>query len=246
MVDLSTLLDAYTVRARLLPGLLTVLPVAVTVYAWEPGNTLGWNGLGALLTGLGGTYLLSFIARDRGKAAEARLYKKWGGRPTELALMHSGNMHPTLRVRRHAAIRRLYPDVVIPTAAEEAGDRDAAYAQFSAIVVLLLGHAKNKAKYPLVFEENCNYGFRRNMYGMRLIGLSVASICATALGFSIYRLMSSPQIVPVISLVLEAANVVMILVWLFWVNEAAVRRGTDVYADRFFEILDMLSATYVK
>ena len=65
-------------------------------------------------------------------------------------------------------------------------------------------------KFPLVFEENCNYGFRRNMYGMRLIGLSVASICATALGFSIYRLTSSHQFVPVISLVLEAANVVMI------------------------------------
>ena len=141
--------------------------------------------------------------------------------------MHSGNMHPTLRARRHAAIRRLYPGVAIPTAAEEAVDRDAAYAQFSAVVVLLLGHAKNKAKFPLVFEENCNYGFRRNMYGMRLIGLSVASICATALGFSIYRLTSSHQFVPVISLVLEAANVVMILVWLFWVNEAAVRRGAD-------------------
>ena len=29
---------------------------------------------------------------------------------------------------------------------------------------------------------------------------------------------------------------------LFWVNEAAVRRGTDVYADRFFDILDTFSA----
>lgn len=241
-MDVSTLLDAYTVRARLVPGLLTVLPAAVTVYAWEPGNTLDWNGLGALLTGLGGTYLLSFIARDRGKAAEARLYRKWGGRPTELALMHSGNMHPTLRVRRHAAIRKLYPDVAIPTAAEETGDRDAAYAQFNAIVVLLLGHAKDKTKYPLVFEENCNYGFRRNMYGMRLIGLSIASICGAALGVSIYGLMSAHEVVPVIVWVFEVANVVMILIWVFWVKEAAVRRGSDVYADRFFEMLDMLSA----
>jgi len=152
--------------------------------------------------------------------------------------MHSGDMNATLRGRRHAAIRSLYPDVKIPTPAEEAADRDAAYTQLNAIVVLLLGRAKDKARYPLVFEENCNYGFRRNLYGMRWIGFAVALICAAALGLWLYLLFSSHQPVPVITPFLEAVNVAMMPVWLFWVNEAAVRRGADLYADRFFEMLD--------
>src|SRR5437899_225369 len=101
-MDISKLVDAYTARARLLPGLLVVLPVAVTVYAWDPGNALGWNGLGGVITASGGTFLLSFLARDLGKNAEERLFKKWGGRPTEVMLMHSGPMESVLRARRHA------------------------------------------------------------------------------------------------------------------------------------------------
>lgn len=237
-MDVSKLVDAYTARARLLPGLLTVLPIAVTVYAWEPGNALGWNGLGGLLTGFGGTILLSFIARDLGKRAEDRLYRKWGGRPSELMLMHSGPMAPVLRARRHAAIRALFPDVPVPTAAEEAAERGAAQDRFRAITTLLIGRSRNKEKHPLLFEENCNYGFRRNMYGMRWLGVATAAVTTLALGLQIYTLFLRREHLAVMSLALEAVNGGMLLVWIFWVNEQTVQKGAELYAERLFETLD--------
>jgi hypothetical protein len=243
-MDFSKFIDAYTARARLLPALLLVLPLAVTVYAWEPGNALGWNGLGGLIVASGGTILLSFIARDMGKDAEVKLFKKWGGGPSDLLLMHSGDMDPTLRDRRHAAIRTLWPDVPVPTVAEEATDRNAVYARFGAIVKLIIARSRDKARYALLFEENCNYGFRRNMFGVRWLGFSIAAICSVALGLQLYILFSSHERLAVLSLGLELVNVAMLIVWPLWANEESVRRGADLYNDRLFETLDMVPAQY--
>ena len=237
-MDFLKLVDAYTARARLLPGLLTVLPIAAIVYAWDPGNPLGWNGFGALITGFGGTILLSFVARDLGKEAEKRLYKKWGGRPTELTIMYSGSMDSMLRTRRHAAIHVLFPGVVIPSAEEEADDRDAVYQRFTAITKLLIARARDKAQFPLLFEGLCNYGFRRNMYGMRWIGMSIAGIASVALGLQVLGLFASHSRLSVLSLAIEAVNLAMLIAWISWVNEKAVRKGSDLYADRLFETLD--------
>jgi hypothetical protein len=240
-VDLSKFVDAYTMRARLAPGLLTVLPIAVTVFAWTPGGLLDWNTLGAVITGCGGTLLISFLARDLGKAAEDRLYKKWGGRPTEMALMHSGSMDPALRHRRHAALCSLFPDVPVPTAAEESQDFGSAYRRFTTLTNLAISRYRTqKDKYPLVFEENCNYGFRRNMHGMRPIGIAVAAISSIALGLQLFAAASLHHRVPVIALGLEAVNLAMLVVWVFWANEAAVRKGADLYANRLFETLDLV------
>jgi hypothetical protein len=240
-VDISKLVDAYTTRARIIPGLLAVLPLAITVYAWKPGDLLDWNSLGGIIAAFGGTILLAFIARDLGKAAEDRLYKKWGGRPTELLMMHSGPVDRALRARRHAALRVLFPDVPVPTAAEEVADRDAVYQRFTTFTTLIITRYRTiKDKYPLVFEENCTYGFRRNMYGLRPIGVAVSAITSIALALALFIGFSSHDPVPVIALALEAVNVVMFLIWMAWVNEDAVRKSADLYASRLFETLDRL------
>ena len=236
------LVDEYTARARILPGLLAVLPIAVTIYAWDPGNAFGWDRLGGLLSGFGGTILLAFIARDLGKRAEERLYKKWGGRPTEQMLMHSGPIEPTLRARRHRAIDTLFPDLTVPTMAEEADDQAATHARFHSITELLIGRARaNKKDYPLVFEENCNYGFRRNMYGMRWLGFAIALVGSIVLGVQIYIHISTRELVATLTIVFEAVNIASCLVWVFWVNEKAVRKGAELYAARLLETLDTVS-----
>jgi hypothetical protein len=238
-LDVSKYIDAYTARARLLPGLLAVLPMAVTCYAWNPGKILDWNALGAIIVGFGGTILLAFIARDLGANAQERLYKKWGGRPTELLLMHSGEMEPALRARRHDALRKCFKDVPLPTAEEEARDREPQMKRWKALTQLMISRYREQAdKYPLVFEENCNYGMRRNMYGLRPLGIAVSLITAIALGLQLYGKFSGHEPVPPVSIGMEAVNIVMFFAWIFWANESAVKKGAYLYAERLFETLD--------
>lgn len=238
-LDVSKYLDAYTVRARLIPGLLAALPIAVTCYAWNPGKILDWNALGAIIVGFGGTILLAFIARDLGKEAEDRLYAKWRGRPTELLLMHSGDMEPELRARRHDALRKFFKDVPLPTVEEEATNRAGAMRRWKTLTQLLISRCREQAdKYPLVFEENSNYGMRRNMYGLRPIGIAVSLITTVALGLQLFGKFFAHEMVPPVSLGMEAVNVAMLLAWVFWATESTVRKGAYLYAERLFETLD--------
>jgi hypothetical protein len=228
----------------LIPGLLAALPLAITVYAWRPGDLLDWNSLGGIIAGFGGTILMSFIARDLGKAAEDRLCSEWGGRPTELLLMNSGVADPALRARWHSALAELFPDVLVPAAAEEAADRDNAYRRFTTLTTLVITRYRaTKDKYPLVFEENCNYGFRRNMFGLRPIGFATSAIASIALGLALLIKFSSHEHVAAIAIALEAVNVIMLLIWIFWVSEATVRKGADLYAARLFETIGVPNAS---
>ena len=165
------------------------------------------------------------------------------GPTLEALLMHSGPMESALRTRRHAALRESFPDMPIPTATEEANDRAGAYARLRSITTLLIGRARRrKTDYPLVFEENCNYGFRRNMFGMYWIGVAIAGICSISLGLKLYIQFSSREPLTVIALAFEAVNVGMLLVWIFWVNEKMVRKGAELYAERLLETLDTVSS----
>ena len=55
-------------------------------------------------------------------------------------------------------------------------------------------------KFPLVYEENCNYGFRRNMFGLRPIGIAVSVIAAVALGLALFITFSAHEGIPTIAI----------------------------------------------
>jgi len=64
----------------------------------------------------------------------------------------------------------------MPTATEEAAAPTDADVTYSSAVRWLREHARDKATYPLVFEENVNYGFRRNMLAAKSVALALIAI----------------------------------------------------------------------
>ena len=75
-------IDVYSFRARFIPALISVLPVAITVVTFYADAMSWWTPLWATITAFGGTFLVSEIGRDSGKKKEPRLYQEWGGKPT--------------------------------------------------------------------------------------------------------------------------------------------------------------------
>jgi len=95
-------------------------------------------------------------------------------------------------------------------------------------------------KFPLVFEENCNYGFRRNLFGLRSLGLSIATLGTAAIAVLIFghlrsRVPLTPLIIP-----FGLINAIALLLWLFWIKADWVRISADAYAERLLETLDDL------
>jgi hypothetical protein len=169
-------IDAYTARARLAPTLITALP-AVALLAGgllAPGQVarLGSAAIGAVLV------LASHLARDAGRRHEERLWQSWGGAPTLRRLRFRGGGHPTQVAALHARIEHVLGPP-LPDADAEDADPDGADAAYNDAVRRLRNRVRgDRQHFPLVFEENVNYGFRRNLRGLKPWGLGIAPLCS--------------------------------------------------------------------
>jgi hypothetical protein len=66
MININ-LFDHYSIRARLQPALVALLPSAIAVFAWTGPGVKWQSALWTLLGTGGGTYFLAILARNAGK-----------------------------------------------------------------------------------------------------------------------------------------------------------------------------------
>jgi len=236
---LARSLDTYSRRARLEPALLTVLPVGLAVIAWFPSALTSWGVFLGILTSAGGTALLSQVARDRGKKKEVELFQSWGGKPTTVRLRHRDCHNAVLLGRRHQKLQKLLASK-IPNSAEEAENSAHADAVYDSCVARLIEKTRDRKKFPLVFDENCSYGFRRNLWGMKPIGvlLAMLGLLASIARLSLdYYQHTSPT---PFSIAAAAVNLVLLLGWTLWFTPGWVRIAADAYAERLLASLETL------
>lgn len=251
MKVLPNLFDSYSRQARLFPALLTIFSPLLTVLAWFPALLLTSLGstLLTLATSCGLLYFMSSLARTRGKTTETRLLKEWGGWPTTHALRHRGRLDVHTRQRYHKFLAAHVPDLKIPTAVEaEPKKADAVYAS----AIKWLKERTRGGSFTLVEKENAQYGFRRNLRGMRSIGLALA---LAALAISLVAITASLPDLPrlatvenykVLALIPSSVwaaltvDTLAILVFLFVVTDQWVLNGGEQYADAILTACDQL------
>ena len=162
-----------------MPALLTLLPLAALVFVLVPSEWRLNAGLLAIIGTGGGTAFLSQVVRDRGRAKQQQLWGTWGGPPTTRLLRRSeAPGHPS-RDRWRSRLQRVTGDP-LPTKEDERSDPEDADARYAAAVGVLREATRDRARFPLVAAENANYGFRRNLWGLKPWGVTVA--LASALG----------------------------------------------------------------
>lgn len=174
------LLDTYELKARLSPGFLAILPIAFS------GATLGLEQYpaiaigGGLLTAAGATYLLSVIAAHFGRRDQERLWKRWGGRPTtQLLRYHDGAVNPTQRDIWRKALEAVTGVGLLSESAEAADPRTAQEAiEASSDQVRYLAQDR---RFTTLASENAQYGFERNLLGLRWVGRGVSLGCLIGL-----------------------------------------------------------------
>ena len=127
------------------------------------------------------------LARDAGKLIEPGLFEQWGGRPSIQRLRFRGKNNPRAVERRHEQLERV-TGWRLPSADEEDGDPDAADAEYADALCSLRDLTRDREQFRLLFEENMNYGFWRNLLGLRRwgivisIGTVITAGCIFALG----------------------------------------------------------------
>ena len=242
LADMGIGMDQYDRNARLKPALLVILPAALAVLALAPDAVLGWSGGIALIFQLGGSFLLAQIVGDIGKKKEPKLFEYFGGRPAELLLSHKHAPNKVVLAERHRRLAKLFPKSKIPTADAETKDPKGALDIYTACVDKIRGMARaDKVKFPDVHRENIHYGFRRNLWRLKLYGIAITAVAAIAVCAEMAGRLMSHEPVYFAQPVIVVINLMMLLVWIFVVTRAWVKRAAMLYAERLLETLDVLA-----
>jgi len=235
-------LDTYTRRARLSAALVVVLPLALSTLMFFPNEFTLLGVIVSLLVCCGGTALLAQVGRDMGKGKEENLFTSWdGGKPTTRILRHRTAPNLMVLAQRHKKLQELLPDLSIPTEADEAANPKKADEAYEVCIALLRGKTRDKKKFPLVFEENCNYGFRRNLWGMKPIGVAISVLgFLLAGGVIVAKFWFLKSSIPPLAIMCGIVNFLLLILWIFLFTPAWVKVPADAYAERLLESCENL------
>jgi len=242
---LAKVTDPYERQARLYPALLAGLPVIVMATALYGTNSV-ITAAGSVAASCGVLYLLANIARERGKRLEPMLFESWGGKPTTQLLRHRDRTVEGPTKQRYHRFLAGKVRLEFPVEAAEAANPVFADEVYQSSIRWLLNHTRDKKNFALLFEENIAYGFRRNSYALKNIGI------VTSIG-SLFWVLLSQQIIsrsPKGNLLLHlataspaaviclAVSVMMLLVWVLFFNERVVKSAAFNYAESLLRACD--------
>ena len=252
MTFLTSFVDGYDLRARLIPALLVIVPVPVTVVCLASTPSKVATSVLSILVASGASFALSRVARNAGKRVEPSLFRRWGGAPTTQLLRHANStIDPITKARYHTVLSKGIGQAM-PSVAEERGDQHAADRIYSAAVIWLIGRTRDAKRFPLVFKENVSYGFHRNAFGMRPLGIvvSIAAVLATLLVAGVLRftqpliLPPDAQAVTVERLISLAVALTMVAAWGVVFREGSVKSAAFAYGIRLLEACDNLASSH--
>ncbi|MEX0643590.1 MAG: hypothetical protein WD468_12880 [Pirellulales bacterium] len=223
---MSVLPDQYVRKARLYVTVLLVLPAALAVVCvagetvLETSTSLGKVAAGSTLVGLvvGSLLMLAEQVARAGRKQQPYLFHKWGGPPLSEAIHGRGDLEHRESWQR---IRQFLADQVGGEAGNDPKSRD--------LESELKELTRDKAKFGMVFHENCNFGFRRNLYGVKPWGFGSAATAIVVGGLFLFSQLGQPQsaVLPWLTLIV---GLVALLLW-SCVTPMFVRHAASAYVD---------------
>ena len=240
MKAIKQFFDEYSFKARVKPAFCLVAPLVLTVLVWLE-ESRSWGG--ASLTFLTSFGILTFAANQLstfGNRLQTKLFQQWGGAPTTIALRHrDSQIDKYTKERYFEFLSEKISNFRILTAEEEAANPHDADELYKSAGNYLREKTRDTKKYSLIFKENINYGFSRNLCAAKPFGI-VFTLVALCINFyfiwqtcfanneqhSIQCFMSIPFVQIGATLIVLFA----LFMWMFYVNKNWVKIRGFCYA----------------
>lgn len=231
--------DKYSVNARLIPALIVLLPIGLSAASLFPQKFLGWDLIVWLGASSGIGIFLEQLVRDKGKAKEFYLFDRWEGDPVVLMLSHhKSTMNPATLGRYHQKLSNL--GIKIPPAHSEPASYKELHDIYEPAKSLLKSKTRDEEKFAMIFTESVNYGFRRNLWGMKPYALifTIFSTCLViAQIYPQWRDLSDARPVVWVALMLD---ILFLLIWIFYIRPEWIRMTRNEYAKQLLYACDQL------
>src|SRR6266545_2165451 len=221
--------DPYNRRARVFPGFIVTLPISILAVVLVTTRPAWWSAVVMVLGASGASYFGAQLVRSAGRSKEQSLWESWRGAPTTQLLRFQGASNRVAVKRRHDQLARLFPDLPIPDQSTEAAVR------------ALIERTRDRTRFDRVFDELCQYGFRRNLWGCRTVGLrlSALGLVATIVLGTLSKL--NVLDASVLGLAVAAGvDILLLLTLAFAVRPEWVRESAEAYAERLLGSLETL------
>ncbi|WP_342710042.1 hypothetical protein AAFG13_37625 [Bradyrhizobium sp. B124] len=187
--------DTYTVYARLFPAIIAAAPAIALAWAVIAGKEV------RLVQAISGTALtvllmvLADVARRRGKAIEPRLNEQMGGLPSVTMLRHRDKtFDAAIKTRMHGLLAAKLGEAA-PSYEQELAAPELADGFYARAGNWLRENTRNKKKFDILFNENVTYGYRRNLFALKLPALALNVLIV--IGCAIYLLYPWANHVPI-------------------------------------------------
>jgi hypothetical protein len=237
-------LDKYERRARLVPGLLALLPVAVTITALGLRQAPVVSVVVSLLSLAGGPVLLADTVRSLGLRAQDRLWVSWGGAPTTSALrLRDRTSNEVQRDIWRQAVHTV-TGIQLASTRSEAPNPAQADQKIEAAVGRIRELTRDDQRFYMVQAENRAYGYRRNFYAVRHLGRLVALLgLVVILGFVFWPTVSGKHPDVQAAYLLGAlVDAVIAAGWYVLPSSGRVRQAGDKYAYQLLQAAATLAA----
>ena len=234
-------LDKYSLKARLYPAFIVLLPAFIVSLYYITDFEKYYHYATALISVGLFTYLLAQLGRDKGKTKEVKLFAYWGGKPTTLIFRHSDNfIDGVTKKRYHKLLEEKIVDINIPTPEQEQIDIKFADQVYESCTKYLISKTRDTKKFPLIFKENISYGFRRNLWGMKMWALVLLSILIIIHFYFITDGFTAKIELKNKDIFLFVFFGIMLLFWFFIVTKNWIKLTAYAYAERLIEAVNEL------
>jgi hypothetical protein len=235
--------DNYSLKARYYPVIILFLPIVVLGFFYSQQFESVFHFLGSVGVVGALTYLFSQLGRDQGKRKEFLLWNSWGGAPTiQLMRFQNSYLDTHTKHRYHQKLHQLCSASVSPNVDLETNYPEKADDIYRAWTKYLISQTRDTKKFSLLYKENINYGFRRNLWGLRsfAIFLAVGLLICNYLFWSLKLNEFNPALFPKSFLYSSIGIGLIIIFWLLIVNKNWVKLVAFSYAERLCECVDNL------
>ena len=245
---LNSLFDPYDRKARLAPALLCGLPLFVSVVLLIPEVGAIWAAVGGLVLYCGGATFLVQVGRDRGKVLEPKLYASWGGKPSVAMLRHADTrIRASTKNRYRAFLQRVVPELALASAEDERANPEEAEDGYESANSWLLARTRDRERFGLLFRENINYGFRRNVWALRPWAFGLEAVAIVMVGVVTLESWTGELPTTIRAVGVEvwaslALTVVHGFFFVFKIREGWVRITAEAYAQQLLAACDVLES----
>ena len=238
-------LVSYNRRARMQPVMLVLLPVLIPPL-FQLDFQLDWVAVRWLILYFGVTVLLIQLGRDRGKTKEKDLFERWGGKPSVAMLRHRDTrLIGSDKERYKDFLIRSVPKLHLASPEEEQKDPDSADDGYESATSWLLTKTRDRDQYPLIFEENINYGVRRNLWALRSWAFfieSISFVCMAAYASTFWagEIFLTLQVMPELAWIWMLGICLHTFIFAFIATEKWVRIQAEAYARQLLAACDTI------